>query len=118
MLKNFLFVGLGGALGSMLRYACTLLAQVAHISSNWATLFVNTTGSFLIGFCMAYCDKASLLLFLTVGLCGGFTTFSTFSSQSLNLLQTGRYGAGLAYILGTFTLCLLCVWLGCLLGKR
>lgn len=118
MLKNFLIVGLGGGIGSMMRYACTLLAQATHISSNWATLFVNAVGSFLIGFCMAYCDKASLLLFFTVGMCGGFTTFSTFSSQSLNLLQTGRYGAGLAYIFGTIILCLLFVWLGCLLGKR
>jgi len=102
----------------MLRYAFTLLAGVVQFSTEWATLAVNVLGSFLIGLCMTVCDKGSLLLFLTVGVCGGFTTFSTFSSQSLALLQTGRVGAGLAYIGGTIILCLCFVWLGVMLGRQ
>lgn len=117
MVKEFLFVGLGGAVGSMLRYGVTVLARVMSLSSNWGTLLVNVLGSFLIGLVMASCEKGTGFLFLTVGLCGGFTTFSTFSSQSLNLLQEGRFGAAFTYIFGTLLLCLLFVWLGTLLGN-
>lgn len=117
MLKNFLFVGLGGALGSMLRYAFTLLAQLLCISSHWATLTVNILGSFLIGCFSVSCNKTTLLLLLTVGFCGGFTTFSTFSSQSLLLLQNGRYGAGAAYIVANLLLCILFAWLGFALAR-
>ncbi len=118
MLKNFIFVGLGGAVGSMLRYAVTLLATAMQISTNWATVAVNVVGSFLIGLFLSMCGTGSWMLLLTVGLCGGFTTFSTFSSQSLTLLQNGQYGAGLAYVFGTLVLCLLFVWCGMALGAR
>lgn len=117
MLKNFLFVGLGGALGSMLRYAFTLLAQWLSVSSHWATLTVNILGSFLIGCFTVNCGRVPLLLLLTVGFCGGFTTFSTFSSQSLSLLQNGRYGAGFAYIVANLLLCILFAWLGFSVAK-
>lgn len=117
MLKNFLFVGLGGAVGSMLRYAVTLLAAALQLSSNWATVTVNVVGSFLIGLLMSLCGQGTMLLMLTVGLCGGFTTFSTFSSQSLSLFQNGRPLLALAYIFGTLVFCLLAVWLGVMLGN-
>lgn len=117
MLKNFLWVGLGGAVGSMLRYAVTLLAAALQISSNWATVTVNIVGSFLIGLLMSVCGQSTLLLLLTVGLCGGFTTFSTFSSQSLALFQNGQPMLALAYIFGTLVFCLLAVWLGVMLGN-
>ena len=117
MLKNFLWVGLGGAVGSMLRYAVTLLAGALQISSNWATVTVNIVGSFLIGLLMSVCGQSTLLLLLTVGLCGGFTTFSTFSSQSLALFQNGQPMLALAYIFGTLVFCLLAVWLGVMLGN-
>lgn len=117
MLKNFLWVGLGGAVGSMLRYGVTLLAAALQISSNWATVTVNIVGSFLIGLLMSVCGQSTLLLLLTVGLCGGFTTFSTFSSQSLALFQNGQTMLALAYIFGTLVFCLLAVWLGVMLGN-
>lgn len=117
MLKNFLWVGLGGAAGSMLRYAVTLLAAALQISSHWATVTVNVVGSFLIGLLMSVCGQSTLLLLLTVGLCGGFTTFSTFSSQSLALFQNGQPMLALAYIFGTLVFCLLAVWLGVMLGN-
>lgn len=117
-MKNFLFVGLGGAVGSMLRYAITLLAGTLHLHATWATLTVNVVGSFLIGLCLSLCTPGTALLFLTVGMCGGFTTFSTFSSQSLNLLQSGQVGWALANIFGTIILCLLAVWAGSSLIKN
>lgn len=118
MVKDFLAVGLGGALGSVLRYGFSLLAQALSVSAQWGTLCVNVLGSALIGFCMAFCDKGTAMLFLTVGFCGGFTTFSTFSSQSLGLLQSGRYGTGFAYVFGTLLLCIVLVWLGMKLGMK
>ncbi len=118
MLRNFLLVGLGGAVGSMLRYAATLL--VAHLSmpATLSTFCVNCVGSFLLGFLGASLTKESLLICLTVGLCGGFTTYSTFSSQSLQLLQSGKYSSAFLYILCTLVLCLLCSWLGVSLGSK
>lgn len=110
--KNFLFIGLGGAVGSMLRYAVTLLCNALCVSSNWATLAVNVIGSFLIGMFFGLFEQGTLLLFLTVGLCGGFTTFSTFSSQTLAMLQNGQYLVGFSYVFGTLALCLVFTWLG------
>lgn len=96
----------------MMRYAITLLMGLLAWSPLWGTLSANILGSLLIGMGLAACQAGSWQLFLTVGLCGGFTTFSTFSSQSLSLLQQGRYGLALAYMIGSVTVCILAVWLG------
>lgn len=112
MFRNFIFVGLGGALGSIIRYAVTLLSNVLNISPNWATIAVNVIGSFLIGLFLGLFGQGTLMLFLTVGFCGGFTTFSTFSSQALTLLQNGHYFVGFSYIFGSLILCMLFAWLG------
>ena len=117
-LVNFLMVGLGGAAGSMLRYVVTMLGSALGISGNTATFFANTLGSFLIGLLTGCCRQETLLLLLTVGLCGGFTTFSTFSMQSVTLLERGRYGMAAVYIAGTLLLCLLCCWVGYRLGTK
>ncbi|MCQ2285265.1 MAG: fluoride efflux transporter CrcB [Bacteroidales bacterium] len=118
MIKEFLFVGLGGAVGSMLRYGVTLLMRTLSMSANWGTFLVNIVGSLLIGFCMGLCDKGTLFLFLTVGICGGFTTFSTFSSQTLSLLQSGRYGTTALYVFGTLLIGLLFVFIGVWAGAK
>lgn len=119
MLQNFFLVGLGGALGSMLRYSVSLLMAHYAVASYAATFCVNGIGSFLITFFAAICCKEGpLLLFCTVGFCGGFTTYSTFSSQSLQMLQSGKYTTAFTYIGATLLLCLLCSWLGMLLGGR
>lgn len=118
MLKNILLVGLGGALGSILRYLTTLLGQAAHWSSWIATLGVNTIGSFLIGIFMSACTNSDWKLMLVVGLCGGFTTYSTFSSQSFEMLRSGNYLGGGAYIIGTLILCLVSVWAGLYVGSE
>ncbi len=118
MLKNILIVGLGGAAGSILRYLATLAGNALHCASWIATLSVNGIGSFLIGLFMAACTSGDWKLMLTVGLCGGFTTYSTFSAQSLEMLRSGNFINAGAYILGTVVLCLLFVWAGMYVGTK
>lgn len=95
--RNLLLVGLGGFIGSVLRYLASL-AFVQHTSSSFpfATLTVNVLGCFLIGLIVALGERWTFLtpewrIFLTTGLCGGFTTFSTFSYESFGLLQDGQF---------------------------
>lgn len=116
-LLNFFLVGLGGALGSMLRYGMTLICAALNLSGNAATLGVNILGSFLIGLFTGCCKDGSLLLLLTVGLCGGFTTFSTFSMQNVRLLQDGKIGLAAVYIISTVLACIVMAWLGYKLGQ-
>ena len=114
---NFLMVGLGGAAGSILRYGMTLLCSALGLSGNVATFAVNTLGSFLIGLFTGSCREGSLLLLLTVGLCGGFTTFSTFSMQNVRMLQDGKVGMAAIYIIATVIVCVAMAWLGYRLGQ-
>ena len=116
-LVNLLMVGLGGAAGSMLRYGVTLLFSALNISGNVATFSVNIVGSFLIGLLTGCCREGTLLLMLTVGLCGGFTTFSTFSLQNVRMLQDGKAGMALFYIVMTVVVCVLMAWFGYHLGR-
>ena len=93
----WLWVGLGGALGSMLRYAIGLwLNQQGNGAFPLGTFAVNIVGSFLIalvyGLAMQGQLHANWRLFLTTGFCGGFTTFSTFSYENMQLLQSGAWG--------------------------
>lgn len=101
MLKNILLVGLGGGIGSMLRYAASLLINSKYFP--YSTLAVNILGSFLIGviFAMSLEDEVffnNWKLFLATGLCGGFTTFSAFSMENLSLIQSGKFGLAITYI--------------------
>lgn len=118
MLKNFLFVGLGGAIGSMLRYGVNLLGAYFSLTALIPTFLVNCLGSFLIGLFAASLSKDSVMLFCTVGLCGGFTTFSTFSSQSMDLLQNGKIATASVYIVLTLLICILGSCLGLWLGTK
>lgn len=113
---NFLMVGLGGAAGSMLRYGMTLLCAAHNLSGNVATFGVNILGSFLIGVFTGCCRDGSLLLLLAVGLCGGGTTFSTFSMQNVRMLQEGWAGMAAIYIIATVIVCVAMAWLGYRLG--
>ena len=101
MFKNFLIVGLGGALGSMLRYATSLLISIK--SFPFATLSINIVGSFIIGLVLAFSIKDESFannwkLFLATGICGGFTTFSAFTLENMQLLQSGKTGMAFLYI--------------------
>lgn len=114
MLKEFLLVGAGGALGSVLRYTGTLLHQGKPFPL--ATFFINVIGSFAIGMVMGWCLKneasANWKLFLATGICGGFTTFSAFSFENLLLLQNGKIFLSLLYITGSVVFGIAAAWLG------
>lgn len=118
LLKNFLLVALGGALGAALRYGVVILSSALGASGQIATFLINVIGSFILGFLTSACAPGSMMLFATVGVCGAFTTFSTYSVQSVALLQDGRYGAAAAYILGTVVICLIFAWLGIIAGQK
>ena len=101
MIKNFLLVGLGGGIGSMLRFGTALL--INNKLFPYATFAVNIIGCFIIGVVFALSFKEGALsnnwkVFLTAGICGGFTTFSAFSLENMELLQSGKYGMAIAYI--------------------
>jgi CrcB protein len=120
MFASSLAVALGGALGSLGRYwIAELLAALGVIAFPWATLFANVTGSLLIGFIATLTGPDGRLLvapelrqFWMAGICGGYTTFSSFSLQTLTLAQGGEWArAGLNVVLSV-SLCLFAVWLG------
>jgi CrcB protein len=114
------WVALGGACGSVLR---ALIGMAIPSRFPWATLLINVAGSFLIGWLMARLGSlepesaAPLRSLLVVGLCGGFTTFSAFSWQTLEQMQRGEWGAAFANILLSVGLGLLSVWVGFRLGR-
>ena len=118
-MEKFLLVGLGGAAGAMLRYLISLLPYKGGFPL--LTLATNLLGAVLIGVIVGFAagGRASegWLLFLKTGLCGGFTTFSTFSLEAFSLFDGGHRLMGLAYVLCSVTACLLGVWLGERLGK-
>jgi CrcB protein len=119
-LPALVWIALGGAVGSVAR-AMVALSLPARFP--WATLLVNVLGSLLIGWLMARLGPieggtaASLRSLLVAGFCGGFTTFSTFSWQTLEQMQKGQWGAAAANVLLSVSLCLVAVWLGFRLGR-
>ncbi len=101
-MKELLIVGLGGFFGSIARYAVQLAsANFLNSSTFWATMVVNLLGCLLIGILAGGMLKLSnnQHLLLITGLCGGFTTFSTFAFDGLKLLKTGLYGQFAIYFL-------------------
>ncbi len=103
MLRNILAVGLGSFAGGIARYLVSLLMKGAGKGFPWGTLLVNLAGCFLIGmlwgiFSRSSAEGSSWVLFLTVGVCGGFTTFSTFSKEALIMLQAGNGWGFAAYV--------------------
>ena len=123
----YLWVGLGGALGSVARFWVNgLVSEKFGATFPWGTLAINVGGSFIIGVIGALAvpegrlDTPSRVFatqFLMIGVCGGYTTFSSFSLQTLNLLREREWlyaGGNVALSVG---LCLVAVWLGWLLGS-
>ncbi len=122
---QYLWVALGSALGGMARYALTL--QTVELSRRlpWGTILINILGSFVIGFFgtltlggSRFALPANARLFVMVGVCGGFTTFSSFSLQTLDLLRTGAWVRAALNIALSVVLCVLAVSLGHLLARQ
>ena len=111
MIKSLLLVGTGGALGCIARYAVSMLFAHFAISGHWATLLVNVVGSFLIGLAIPLLSNGAHL-FAVVGFCGGFTTFSTFSSQAVQLFQAGERVTAAVYIAASLVVSIALVLLG------
>lgn len=107
VLLNCLCVGLGGFVGSVLRYLVTLLPYGAGFPVK--TLAINVLGAFVLGLICALATRhvdasPQLVLMLKVGVCGGFTTFSTFALETSDLLQSGAWPAALAYVVASVVL--------------
>lgn len=100
MIARFFLVCLGGAVGSGARYATSLC-------SPFGTLIVNVVGSFLIGAVMELLPPSDVRLVLTVGVLGGFTTYSSFNEETLRLLRADSWGMGLANVAATLLGCLI-----------
>ncbi len=119
MLIQFVMVGLGGALGSMLRYLISLIP--VNNTFPFLTLITNLLGALLIGFIVGLSDNLFIskkfLLFLKTGVCGGFTTFSTFSLEAVQLFQRGEPFLGTIYAILSVILCLSGIILGEYLGR-
>lgn len=104
MLKAITLIGLGGAIGSIARYLITNLAEARFAPSTfpYGTLLVNVTGCFAIGLIYALSGKLNLSPewrgFLATGICGGYTTFSAFSYQSISLMREGHTVQFFTYI--------------------
>jgi fluoride exporter len=119
-MQTYLWIGLGGALGSMARHGCNgLVAMMAGVAFPWGTLVINVVGSVVIGFAAAtmheggrFPASAEARQFLMVGLCGGYTTFSAFSLQTLTLIQGGQWLPAAGNIGLSVVLCIGGAWLG------
>ncbi len=123
-LKSIFFVGLGSAIGGCLRYLTVMwVDRKATGDFPLSVLVANVVGSLLIGLLLPMYSKfgwgkdEAIPLFLSFGLLGGYTTFSTFSLQTLKLLQGGYYGLAGLNAAGSFFACLLAVFCGWKLGQ-
>lgn len=130
MITAYLWVAIGGALGSMARF--WMAALVAELLGPefpygpqlpWGTILINILGSFVIGFFATFTGPGGRFVvsfdaraFVMVGICGGFTTFSAFSLQTLDLMRGNHWGQATANILISVIVCLLAVWAGHLLA--
>lgn len=123
MFKSILLVGLGGAVGSILRYLSSLfITRYFNSVFPLATFAVNIIGCFLIGLIFGYMEKEQITndtikyLFIT-GFCGGYTTFSTFAIENVGLIQSEHTLSAFAYIAASIITGLFAVWLGLIVFK-
>lgn len=124
-MKTCLIVALGGAIGTFGRYALALLAVPISRHLPWGTILINVAGSFVIGFFGTltlsqgrFPVPENLRLFVMVGVCGGFTTFSSFSLQTLDLLRAGAATRACTNVGVSVVLCLCAVAVGHVLADH
>jgi CrcB protein len=126
LVNSFLWVAIGSALGGVSRYGFGLMAsRLWGDAFPWGTIGINIIGSFVIGFfgALTMADgampaSANLRIFVMVGICGGFTTFSSFSLQTLTLMRDGGWFPAMGNIVLSVVLCLLAVTLGNVAAQR
>ncbi len=122
-MKQLLYIGLGGFIGSILRFLTARLnLSVQLFSVPVGTLIVNISGSLIIGFLAGVASRSELMsanlrLFLMVGICGGFTTFSSFTLENMTLLQNGQYVSAIIYIFSSLIFGLAAVFAGYFLSN-
>lgn len=119
---QLLLVALGGALGAVIRFLLgTWISRFAGPDFPWGTFAINVSGAFLIGIVLGLGNNgvlsANARLFLAVGVLGGYTTFSTFSYETLSLVQDGTMGLALLNVLGQLLLALGAVYLGVVVSR-
>jgi fluoride exporter len=120
MLQSYLYVMIGSALGGGARYWCSgFVARTFGETFPWGTIAVNVVGSFIIGFFATFTGPdgrflvgANARTFVMIGLCGGYTTFSSFSLQTLNLMRDDEWLYAAGNVLASVALCMAAVWLG------
>jgi fluoride exporter len=125
-LQIYLWIGLGSALGGMARFWCSgVMARLIGETFPWGTLFVNVVGSLLIGFFATVTAPdgrmfvdSSTRQFVMLGVMGGFTTFSSFSLQTLSLMNDGEWLYAGLNVGVSLILCLLAVWIGHIIAEH
>ena len=103
IIRNTLFIGCGSFIGGAARYLISVAMKTMSKGFPWGTLAVNLVGCLVIGllwgfFSKNFSESSSWALFMTVGICGGFTTFSTFSKEAIIMLQSGNIVGLISYI--------------------
>lgn len=123
MFKILLIIGSGSFFGGILRYLISYYLQEKFLTSfPLGTLTVNIIGCFLIGVIFGLSDSRNLFtyemrIFLSIGFCGGFTTFSTFSNETIALLRDGEFFYAITYIFISLFICLFSTYLGIIITK-
>jgi fluoride exporter len=125
-IARYFWIMFGGALGTGARYWCSgFVARTIGETFPWGTLVINVTGSFIIGFFAVMTGPDGRVFvgstarqFVMVGICGGYTTFSSFSLQTLNLVNDGEFVAAGGNIILSVVLCLVAVWVGASLASH
>ena len=123
-MESYIWIAIGSALGGVARYWCSgVAARLIGETFPWGTLIVNVFGSFIIGFFATLTGPdgrvyvgSTARQFVMIGICGGYTTFSSFSIQTLNLVQDGEWFRAGANIGLSVVLCLVAVWAGHILA--
>ena len=118
MINSIIAVAIGGAMGASIRFGVNQLAlHVLQVPLFWATLFVNVIGCFLMGMAFTYFNQTAVVsetmrLFITVGLLGALTTWSTFSMETVLMIQNDQIIKAVGYTLLTTFCCFMAFWLG------
>ena len=123
-MKQLLIVFIGGGLGTVMRFLIGKLIPYSGKGFPWNTFCANLLGCLLIGLLTGYLmrnsseNQSSLILFSTIGFCGGFTTFSSFANENLSFIRSGDYAILLSYSLLSISTGILMVYLGILIDKH